>query len=295
VKVPEAVLVVAAALGVAAGVPPEPEVKRSPIRPKVSAAECEAASRVQIAIKDRILKASRVLQEDADGSSLWETPRGRYWVPKGFDYNLHFYLAEQERRTYGTGAQAVRPGDIVLDCGANVGAYTREALMEGAKLVVAIEAAPENLACLRRTFAAEVRQGKVIVYGKGVWDKDGSLPLFVGPANSSVDSVAIQQRSAHPGPRVALTPIDKLAAELKLPRVDFIKFDVEGAEQKALAGAQQTLAKFRPRLSVSSYHRPDNVVKIPLLIRKAWPGYRVECGQCTVVNGRIRPDILYFR
>jgi FkbM family methyltransferase len=38
---------------------------------------------------------------------------------------------------------------VVLDCGANVGVHTREALERGAKLVVAIEPAPERMAlCL---------------------------------------------------------------------------------------------------------------------------------------------------
>ena len=41
---------------------------------------------------------------------------------------LPFNLAEQQRKIYGTGERAVRAGDIVLDCGANVGVFTRVAL-----------------------------------------------------------------------------------------------------------------------------------------------------------------------
>jgi hypothetical protein len=46
--------------------------------------------------------------------------------------------------------------------------------------------------------------------------------------------------------KAPLTTIDKLTAELKLERVDFIKMDIEGAEQRALMGAQQTLEKSPP-------------------------------------------------
>ena len=94
--------------------------------------------------------------------------------------------------------------------------------------------------------------------------------------------------------RVPLTTVDKLVAELKLPRVDFIKMDIEGAEPKALAGARDTLAKFKPRLSIASYHEPDHPRTIPAAIFAARPDYQMECGPCAEANRAIRPDVLYF-
>lgn len=245
-------------------------------------------------IKDRILAASKLVEKDPAGYNLWQTPKGRFWVPTGSDYALPFNLAEQERKIYGTGEQDIRPGDIVLDCGASVGVFTREALASGAKLVVAIELAQENLECLRRNLAEEVRKGRVIIYPKGVWDKDDFLTLNVDPTNSAADSVVMRPEKAHEGPKVPLTTIDKLVQELKLERVDFVKMDIEGAEQKALIGAQQTIARYHPRLALSTYHRPDDPEKIPLLVRRAWTGYRMKCGPCADTGEIIRPDVLYF-
>jgi hypothetical protein len=77
--------------------------------------------------------------------------------------------------------------------------------------------------------------------------------------------------------------------------VDYIKMDIEGAEQRALAGAAGTLAKFHPRLSLASYHVPSDPVKMPALVKAAWPGYGMECGPCFETGERlIRPDVLYF-
>jgi FkbM family methyltransferase len=250
--------------------------------------------RHQTALKDRILAASRLLEKDPGGFHLWETPKGRYWIPRGSDWSLPWDLAEQERKIYGTGAVAVRAGDVVLDCGANVGVFVREALAAGARLVVAIEPAPENLECLRRNFSAEARAGRVVIYPKGVWDKEDVLPLNVDPENAAADSFVIRTKKAVEGPKLPLTTIDKLVAELKLARVDFIKFDIEGAEQRALTGARETLARHRPRLAISSYHRPDDPEKIPALVRAAWSGYRIQCGPCADVTTYIRPDVLYF-
>ncbi len=258
------------------------------------AVQCAADLKRQIQLKDQLLVASREVEKDPAGYHLWETPRGRFWMPAGSDYVLPFNLAEQARKIYGTRETAVKQGDIVLDCGANVGVYVRDALDSGAKVVVAIEPAPENVECLRRNFVTEIASGRVIVYPKGVWDKDDFLTLNVDPNNSAADSFLIQREGSQAVQKVPLTTIDKLAAELKLERVDLIKMDIEGAEPKALDGATGTIKRFKPRLTISAYHAPDHPRLLPEKIRALRGDYRMECGPCAEANGGIRPDILYF-
>ena len=267
---------------------------RSPVCPMARALHSDQELQTQIAYKDRILHASKRLESDPAGYRLWDTPHGRFWIPQGSDYVLPFNLAEQERKIYGVGERDVHAGDTVLDCGANVGVFTREALKNGARLVVAIEPAPENIECLRRNFKQEIAAGRVILYEKGVWDKDDMLIMRVDPRNSAADSFVIQREGAVETKQLPLTTIDKLVAELKLDRVDYIKMDIEGAEQRALQGARETLAKDHPRLSLSAYHVPSDPEKMPQIIRQAWPGYKMECGPCAEANGSIRPDVLYF-
>ncbi len=247
----------------------------------------------QIDRHTRIVKASRMIQKDG-AFHLWDTPHGKFWLPAGSDYALPWDLAEQERKIYGSGEREVRRGDVVLDCGANIGVYVRVALAAGAKQVIAIELAPENIESLRRNLESEIRDGRVVIYPKGVWDKDDFLTLNVDPNNSAADSVVMRPEKAHEGPRVPLTTIDKLVAELKLERVDYIKMDIEGAETNALRGAQATLAKFHPRMALSAYHGPDDPTRIPELVRRAWSGYQIECGPCADAETFVRPDVLYF-
>jgi hypothetical protein len=132
------------------------------------------------------------------------------------------------------------------------------------------------------------------VYPKGVWDKDDFLTLNVDPHNSAADSFLIHREGAHSVERVPLTTIDKLVEELKLERVDYIKMDIEGAEEKALRGGHETIKRFRPRLSVSVYHAEDHPKTVPAAIKAASPDYQMECGPCAEANGAVRPDILYF-
>src|SRR5687768_10877169 len=269
-------------------------IGRGAVCPLDKAVEAPQELRRQIEVKERILGASTKIESDEKGFELWETPKGRYWIPRGSHFVLPFDLAEQERNIYVLGDVRAKAGDVVLDCGANVGVYTREALEAGARLVVAIEPAPENIEVLRRNYAAEINAGKVIVYPKGVWDKDDWLTLHIDPHNSAADSFMIEREGTHAIERVPLTTIDKMVQELKLDGVDFIKMDIEGAEVKALTGARETLAKFHPKIAVSAYHSPDHPVEIPKAVRAGWDGYRMECGPCAEANWAVRPDILFF-
>ncbi|MBQ7454574.1 MAG: FkbM family methyltransferase [Selenomonadaceae bacterium] len=57
---------------------------------------------------------------------------------------------------------------------------------------------------------------------------------------------------------VEVTTIDAYAREHNLPSVDFIKMDVEGAELDILRGAKTSIARFKPILALSAYHKWDD-------------------------------------
>ena len=78
----------------------------------------------------------KLLAQDQARYHQWQTPEGAYWIPAGSDGVLPALVAQQSSNIYGVGQNGVKPGDLVLDCGAHVGVFTRKALRAGAKLVV---------------------------------------------------------------------------------------------------------------------------------------------------------------
>jgi FkbM family methyltransferase len=249
----------------------------------------------RVAIQGQFDREKRLVQNDPAGFHLWDTPRGRYWIPARNDETLTDNLAEQATKVYGDAEQGVHAGDVVLDCGANIGVFTREALTDGARLVVSIEPAPENVECLRRNFADEIGKGRVIVVPKGVWDRDDILTLRVDAGNSARNSFVGSFGPAKQEVKVPLTTIDALMTELKLDRADFIKMDIEGAEKQALRGARNTLARFHPRMAIAMEHLADDPVRIPEVVFAEWPAYRIACGDCIDEITKARPDVLFFR
>ncbi|MCW5979826.1 MAG: FkbM family methyltransferase [Bryobacteraceae bacterium] len=267
---------------------------RSPHCPFGQAVRSTAHTRDLMATKDRILASSRLLQKDKN-LVQWATPKGNFWIASGNDFFLPFHIAEQETGIYSHPEISLRRGDVVLDCGANVGVYARKALDSGAKLVVAIEPAPETLESLRRNLEREIADGRVIVYPKGVWDKEEELTLYQDPKNTAAASFLHEAEGAKAIEKIPLTTIDKLVEELKLEQVDFIKMDIEGAEPRAVAGARETLQRFRPRMALSTYHAQDHPETVPAAVRAIVPDYRIRCGVCTEYENRIRPDVLFFQ
>jgi FkbM family methyltransferase len=187
----------------------------------------------------------------------------------------------------------VRQGDVVLDCGAHVGVFTHRSLLRGASQVVAIEPDPVNLECLRRNFSKEIASGKVVLVPKGVWSSVTTLTFSESKLNSGSNSFVSEQGGAKL--ELSVTTIDALVKELHLPRVDYVKMDIEGSEREALRGAQNTLRSFKPRLMLDMYHRPDDPDALPALIQDANAAYASTCGPCEMDNGQFTPHVTFFR
>jgi len=243
-----------------------------------------------------IAKASSSAPAKRAGIVRWQTPSGEFWAPTGT--SVPFLLAEQSLDLYGETGDGVEPGDVVLDCGANVGAFTRHALDARAKRVIAIEPSPRNAYCLRQTFRNEIDEGRVVIAELALWHETGSMEMSVFE-NSALDSLVMRDRIESSMQstmvEVPLTTIDILVADLGIDRVDFIKMDIEGAERNALRGATETIRQHHPRLSIATENLPDDIRVIPETIRSLTTSYTQRNGPCRMIRFMtLRPEAIHF-
>ncbi len=252
---------------------------------------------------DRIARALEtdlsVERRDASlGIELIRSSGRSFWIKEGAGDRVNgrrllaHLLVEHSFLGETNSADMVRHGDVVLDCGAHIGVFTHFALQRGASLVVAVEPEPTNAECLRRNFGPELVAKRVVLVEKGVWDYTGRLTLHESTLNSGSNTFIGEE-----GGRTMEVPvmtIDRLVEELHLPRVDYIKMDIEGSEREALKGARGTLGRYRPRLMLDAYHQPEDPVVLPAIIREAHSGYRETCGPCDLNEIRLIPHAIFF-
>ncbi len=216
---------------------------------------------------------------------------GRLWIPGPGVYVInHLQWEQMIQQVYHHPLVHVHPGDVVIDCGAHIGGFTRVALRAGARTVIAIEPERANLLAFRRNFEHEIKTGQVLLVEKGVWDTAGKLPLHLSSVGDSHSMVVPQNQGKDE--TIEVITLDALVQSLKLPRVDFIKMDIEGAELKALKGAGRVLASYHPRLAISSYHQKGDPAAICSLVWQARTDYLVVSKD--IADSAGVPKVLFF-
>lgn len=91
--------------------------------------------------------------------------------------------------------------------------------------------------------------------------------------------------------------LDSYVREKNLPRVDLIKFDVEGAELDVLKGAAVTISRFKPILLLSAYHKWDDFWTLTEFVKALNPEYEFALRQfCVSIEDEpFACDENYFR
>ena len=159
--------------------------------------------------------------------------------------------------------------EVYLD----LGAYNGDTIRELGELtdwqwreVVAVE--PDRRNCRKlRVLAEELAERglPVEVHEAGIWSEQGELGFSDSGGRQST-FIGAEKKT------VPVTTIDALAAGRE---VSLIKMDVEGAELQALAGGRETLQKFAPKLFVAAYHYDVDLFRLPLLLQKIVPQYKI--------------------
>lgn len=160
-------------------------------------------------------------------------------------------LLEQERwfeAEFAFARAYVRPGDVVVDVGANLGVYAlsiaRAIGMSGA--LHAYEPTPDTAALLEAS-ARDNGLSRLTVVRAAVSARAGEASFFVGDDTelNSLDAPADASRQAS-AIRVPMVTLDEEASRLGWDRLAFLKVDAEGRELDVLNGAERVLRDLRP-------------------------------------------------
>jgi len=152
----------------------------------------------------------------------------------------------------------VRPGDIVVDLGANIGDYTfLLANLVGAQgKVYAVEPVPETFQVLSGV-VRKLGLRNVELFNCAVSEKDGTVRMEIpfhqyGVKNFYMSRIVSRQSSldSFESFEVSCRSIDSLLSNRLVDTVSFVKCDVEGHELAVLKGASQFFERNRPAMMI---------------------------------------------
>jgi FkbM family methyltransferase len=223
--------------------------------------------------------ALRRLAGDSD-ESVWSRVPGGEVLASLDDYvgRSAFYLGELDRKITWVCSRIVRPGDVVLDIGANIGMVTvwLSRLVGPHGRVHSFE--PNPVLCERLVAAMNRnRLSNVQLHPFALGPSTSELALCIPTHNAGAASLI--RRADASRSRTISVPVRRLsdvATSEDIRAIRFIKIDVEGFEDQVLEGGRDLLEHVRPESILFEMNTPADqlVADQPVMTLLKGYGYR---------------------
>jgi len=185
--------------------------------------------------------------------------------PSKYDWRMKFemLLGSYEKETAVLCRKIIKPGMNIIDAGGHIGYYSvLFSKLTGPKgRIFVFEPEPVNLKLLLKNTE---RYTNIKIIPMAVSNQIGSVEFYRGDGYTACHGLS--RASFRPEKiQVEATTLDSFAAKIGSPKIDLVKFDIEGAEPLALQGMGQ-LIKNNPSIMLIVEFCPEN-----LYIAKAKP------------------------
>lgn len=162
----------------------------------------------------------------------------------------------------------INSNEIYLDLGAYTGDTIAEFLENSNQKYEKIIALEPNVKNYRKCVKNTLCLNNIEWYNAAAWNND-EVRFFSKnagrQASVSFDGIPVQCRS-----------VDSI---LKGNSCTYIKYDVEGADKQALVGSIETIRNFSPKICTALYHRPYDILDLPLMLNEINSEYKMYMRQ----------------
>lgn len=153
-------------------------------------------------------------------------------------------------------------GDIAIDGGAYDGATSRDFSMQGAKVYAFEMSATNYKNCLARA-----EKYNFVIENIGLSNREGE-ENYIGGGVGSRKGIGNEIGN--------FIDLDTYVLKKDLPRVDYIKLDIEGSELDMLHGAAKTISRWKPKMAISAYHKPEDLFTLANYVKSLRTDYEIK-------------------
>lgn len=153
----------------------------------------------------------------------------------------------------------IKPNDVFLDVGANVGLFSLMLASEFPTISVhAFEPIPINVALVNLSKLLNGMEN-IHLNQTCVGDRDGEIEFSVSSDSAFSSIIDTGRVSESMRIKSKIIKLDSYILKQQITHVDIIKIDVEGAEKLVLLGAEKLLSDMKPRLIMMELYDPNFV------------------------------------
>lgn len=147
---------------------------------------------------------------------------------------------------YETEHVKISKGDIVLDCGANIGISTANAIARDCEKVYSIEPVINDSLLNSQKLFGE----KMSLHLLALSNYNGTADIYINPDACNDNSIYYIQNTLKEKRTVDVTTVDDFCRTEGITKVDYIKFYIDDMECRMLLGAKETIIQHSPKIAI---------------------------------------------
>jgi len=205
-----------------------------------------------------VITSSEFYAEIQDYLIKQSIPQDKIIMP--YEYS---YISDIEKQYFDEKFISLGNEEIFVDAGAYdlMSTIRLQKKCNSVKKSYAFEPDPENFnRCMRKKQKEDLSYIEVFPFG--TYSSKTELKFV-----SDSDASALSENGEITVPVVKIDEVCK-------DKITFIKMDVEGSELESLKGASELIIKYKPKLAICIYHKPEDIYTIPLYIKSLVSDYK---------------------
>ena len=163
----------------------------------------------------------------------------KIWIPDNDNYTR--WGANYEQKQFKDTMKHIFERGVALDCGAHVGIWSKR-LSYLFDTVIAFEPIPKHIECYKKNCT----ESNITLNECALSDEETTMDMKMGTGRNTGRSTLEYKSNLVKGDNEIIQIQTKTLDSFKLPKVDFMKIDVEKHEVKLLNGAIETLVRCKP-------------------------------------------------
>ena len=219
---------------------------------------------------DSFLKLERLWKDDLSRDVFYTTLSA--YASLDFTWFAYHCGNHEQRYFPGDIGWNLTDNEVYVDCGALDGSECiifSELVHHQFRKIHAFEPNPESYTVLCKKLAKHAithELENIVPYPVGVSDRNAYL-RFTGRDVT----VTISDEAADSGPGLFVARLDDVISDMT-----YLKLEVEGAELAALRGARNLIKADRPKMAISTYHKPSDFHDLTSFLLNLDLGYEMQ-------------------